>query len=295
MWLMGFAQLRPGLDRQQADAAIAGMKPDLPEVMREFAATMKPTVISISDAESFLAPELYWTLVGAVGFLYAIACLNATNLMLVHLLGRRREISVRSALGGSRWGIIRLVFIETVSLTILGTLLGGLLANWLTPLFYVLAGEGDPEHGWLAWKLGNGAYKVLVGLSLTTAFLASVAPAAFLVRTNILEGLKGGGGAVGENRLLSRIRGLFVILQSAFAVILLVGAGLMVGTFQHLEHLRLGFEAAHRAQVQVNIPTGQELQQREAARDPGRPEGGPPARAGRRHRGLRLQQPPLRL
>ena len=255
IWLLAFAQLRPGVDRQQADAAIGGMKPDLPEAMRDYAAIMKPAVFAISDTESFLAPELYWTLVGAVGFLYAIACLNATNLMLVHLLGRRREISVRSALGGSRWGIIRLVFIETVSLTILGTLLGALLANWLTPLFYVLAGNGDPEHGWVAWNLGSGAYKVLAGLSLATALLASLAPAAFLARTNVLEGLKSGGGAVGENRWLSRMRGLFVILQSAFAVILLVGAGLMVRTFQRLEHLRLGFEATHRAKIQINIPT----------------------------------------
>jgi putative ABC transport system permease protein len=256
IWLLTFASLKPGVGRAQADAAIAGMKPDLPEAMRFFYTTVKPSLIAITDAEKFLGPELYWTLVGAVGFLYAIACLNATNLMLVHLLGRRREISVRAALGGSRWGITRLVLIETVSLSAAGTGLGALFANWLTPLFYVLAGNGDPEHGWLAWNLGSGAYGVLAGLSLATALLTGAVPAAFLLRANILEGLKGGAGAVGENRWLSRMRGAFVVLQAALAVILLVGAGLMVRTFQRLEHLRLGFEAAHRVKMQVNIPAG---------------------------------------
>jgi len=256
IWILTFAKLKPGVGRTQADAAIGSLKPDVPKEMRPYFATLKPCLIAIDDAEKFLGPELYWTLLGAVGFLYAIACLNATNLMLVHLLGRRREISVRSALGASRWGIIRLAVVETVSLTLTGTLLGALMANWLTPLFYVLAGNGDPEHGWLAWNLGGGTYKVLAGLSLVTALLASVTPAAFLVRTNILEGLKTGGGAVGENRWLSRMRGLFVILQAAFAVILLVGAGLMIRTFQRLEHLRLGFEPTHRVMIRVNLPSG---------------------------------------
>jgi putative ABC transport system permease protein len=256
IWVLAFASLKPGVSRAQADAAIGDLKPDLPESMRAFYATMKPSLIAIADAEKFLGPELYWTLVGAVGFLYAIACLNATNLVLVHLLGRRREISVRAALGGSRLGITRLVLIETVSLSAAGTLLGALIANWLTPLFYLLAGNGDPEHGWLAWNLGSGTYAVLAGLSLATALLTGAIPAAFLLRANILEGLKGGAGAVGESRWLSRMRGAFVVLQAALAVILLVGAGLMVRTFQRLEHLRLGFEPAHRVKIQVNISTG---------------------------------------
>jgi predicted permease len=255
-WLLAFGRLKPGVGLSSAEAAVAAIKPDLPASLSWMATNMKPSIVQIKDAESFLKPELYWSLLGAVGFLYAIACLNTTNLMLVHLLGRRREISIRAALGGRHWGIIRLVALETVLLTACGTVLGALMANWLTPLFYLLAGRGDPEHGWLSWSLGGGAYGVLAGLSFASAALTGALPAVFLLKANLLEGLKANAGAVGESRWLSRMRGGLVILQAAFAVILLVGAGLMIRTFLRFEHVRLGFDTEHRVKIMANIPPG---------------------------------------
>ena len=142
-----------------------------------------------------------------MGFLYAIACLNSTSLALVHLFGRRRELSVRAALGGSRWEILRLVWLQSALLSLGGTLLAAFVANEIGALFS-LGGAGQPDapQGWFAWNLGGPAYWVLAGLSLVTTFLTSAAPVAFLVRTNLNDGLKSGGGSVGESLTLARTR-----------------------------------------------------------------------------------------
>jgi putative ABC transport system permease protein len=256
--LVVLGRTRPGMSRQQAEDALAKAKLDIPAGMRPFTDTLRPGLSTIDEVQRIFRPEMYWTLLGAVGFLYGIACMNATNLILVHFLGKRLEISVRLALGGGRWGILRLLLIETFGLCICGTLLGALVANWLIPLFTFLAGNSNPDQGWASWVLSWRTYLVLAGLTLLTGALISVLPAFQLLRANIQGGLKGGGGAIGESPALARLRGSFVVLQATFAVILLVGAGLMIRSFQRLEDVKIGFDPAHRVKIQLNFPKGYE-------------------------------------
>jgi putative ABC transport system permease protein len=259
-WSMVFVRLRPGVAPRQAEAALRAVKPDVPAPMRDYAEKLRAALTTVADSEKYLHRELYWALVGAVGFLYGIACLNAANLLLVHLFGRRREISIRAALGGGRLETLRLIGLESAFLALGGALLGAWVANGMGPLFYALAGHSDPNHSWLTWNLGGPAYAVLGGLCLATTLLTTAAPAVFLLRMNLNEGLKGSAGAVGESPALARTRSAFVVLQAAFAVILLVGAGLMIRTFQRLEHLRLGFETAQRVKIDVSpIPLAGKL------------------------------------
>jgi len=189
-----------------------------------------------------------------VAFLYAIACLNASNLILVHFLGRRTEVGVRMALGAGRWGIMRLLLLEAFCLCAAGSLLGAVVANWLIPLLTFLAGDPNPDWTWSTWSLGWETYLVLAALALLTGLLVAIAPAWQLLRANILGGLKAGGGSVGESPALARLRGMFVVLQATFAVILLVGAGLMIRSFQHLGDVKLGFNPAHRVKMQIIYP-----------------------------------------
>lgn len=162
-WLLAFVRLQPNVAPPQAEAALLASRPDVPPAAKDYAKALKPIVSSLALSEKFLHRELYWTLVGAVGFLYAIACLNATNLALVHLLGRRREFSVRAALGGRRWAILRLVWLETALLTLGGVLLGAFVANWMETLFSALARNPDPKNGWLSWTLNAQTYWALGG------------------------------------------------------------------------------------------------------------------------------------
>jgi putative ABC transport system permease protein len=253
-FMVALGRTRPGMTRERAEELLAKVRVDIPEVWKSFGESARPGLSTVDEMQKIFRPEIYWTLVGAVAFLYGIASLNATNLILVHVLGKRLEISVRLALGGSRWGVLRLLLIEVFGLCICGMLLGALVANWLIPLLDFLAGYGDPNQGWASWYLDWKTYLVLAGLTLVTGALIAVVPALQLSRLNLQAGLKAGGGAIGESPRLARVRGLFVVLQATFAVILLVGAGLMIRSFQRLEEVPLGFDPTHRVKMQLNFP-----------------------------------------
>ncbi len=254
-YLIAYCRAMPGVTQAQAEAVLAGTKVDLPPEMSMFKNSDKPALSTIADTEKVYRPELYWMLLGAVGFLFAIACLNASNLMVVHMVGKQQETSIRLALGGGRWGILRLLLMETLGLCICGCALGAFMANWMIPVFSAAADSRDAGDLWLSWHLGMRTYFVLGGLTVFTGFAIALVPAIHALRSGINAGLKTGGGSRGESRGLARLRGAFVVLQATFAVILLVGAGLMIRTFQRLEEVKLGFDPAHRVKMQVNFPS----------------------------------------
>jgi predicted permease len=259
-YLVVFGRARPGVSQKQAEASLAGIKVDLPAMMAPFKDYSRPALSTIAEMEKIYRPELYWMLLGAVGFLFAIACLNATNLMLVHMVGKHLETSIRLALGGGRWNIVRLLLIETVGLCLCGSVLGALIANWLIPVFSMASHSEEAGAGWISWHLGMRTYLVLGGLTVFSGFAVALVPALHVLRTNILGGLKSGGGAKGESQGLARLRGTFVVFQATFAVILLVGAGLMIRTFHRLEEVKLGFDPSHRVKMQLNFPNSDPME-----------------------------------
>jgi putative ABC transport system permease protein len=253
VYLSTFVLVKPGITRKQAEDSLSGVKIDLPSQVQPFVSGTKPSLTTIGEMSKIYRPELYWMLVGAVVFLFAIACLNASNLMMLHMAGKRLETSIRMALGGGRWGIVRLLLIETLGLCAAGSLLGALFANWLIPLFNGAANL-DSGSTWASWNLGWKIYLVLGGLSAFMAAAIALVPGFHALRSDISGGLKNGGGSLGESPKLARIRGFFVVLQATFAVVLLVGAGLMIRTFQRLEEVKLGFDPSHRVKMSVNFP-----------------------------------------
>lgn len=257
-WLPNFfclAQLAPGVTREQAEAALRGAKVDVPAAMAFFAKNDQPALSSLAELNQMFRPEVFWMMLGAVGFLYAIACLNASNLMLVRLLGMRRELAIRLALGGGRGRILRLLVVECVTLALAAAAAGVLVANWLFPL--LLSATGSSAFGstsWLAWKLDGRVLGVMAGLTVVTSVLIALLPVWRVLREDIHVGLKDGGGALGEGRGLARLRGGLVVLQAAFAVILLAGAGLMIRTFAAFQKVDLGFEPAGLVKVFLGFP-----------------------------------------
>ena len=252
--MMALGRLRPGVTEQQATAAMAGIKVDLAPAVAANIAAMKPALIKLDDLKKIYRPEIYWVLVGAVGFLYAIACLNAANLMLIRVLGKRRELSIRLAIGGGRWDIVRLVAIESMGLSLVAGAGGIMVAHWFFPILLRLAstGIGSGEPGSLSWRMLG----VMAGLTLCTGILVVIAPVVRILKANLNEGLKEGGMALGESRRLARLRSMLIVLQAAFAVILLVGAGLMVRTLDKLHQVDLGFDPAGKVKIKVSIPDG---------------------------------------
>jgi predicted permease len=252
--LLLHGRLRPGFTREQAVAALAAVKIDVPPMLRGQLEEDRPALASMGETKKWVRVEIYWVLLGAVGFLYAIACLNASNLMLVRMLGQRRELCIRLALGCGRWRLVRLMAMEGAMLAALASVAGALVANWFFPLLLSAAGNSALAPKWNSWTLDPRVVGVLAVLSLLTSLCIVAIPAWRVFRADINPGLKDGGAALGESRALARLRGSFVVLQAAFAVMLLAGAGLMIETFHRLQQVDLGFDPAGRAKVTIGFP-----------------------------------------
>ena len=254
MFLFAIGRLKAGVTPQQAAAALKAVKVSLSPQVEKFLAGQELSLVSLSDLKRVFRPEIHRLLVGAVAFLYAIACLNATNLMLVRALGKRRELGIRLAMGGGRWRIVRLVAVESLFLSFLACAAGILVTHWVFPVLLRVA-SSDPSSGRsisLDWRVLG----VLAGLGVLTSALIAIIPAIRIFRIDINEGLKEGGMALGESPRQARLRNALVVLQAAFAVILLTGAGLMARTLQKLQHVDLGFDPMGKVKVQVTVPDG---------------------------------------
>lgn len=252
--LQMYARLRPGATREQLQAAIRAMKIEPPgRGLELFFQKDRAVVAALGELQSGYRPEIYRIMVGAVAFLYAIACLNASNLMLVRMLGQRRELSVRLALGGTRWQVIRLLWLESVVLATLGALAGIVVANWFFPLLMSATGGSGRGSAWLQWSLNWRVMGVMTGLAAVTSVVIAALPAWRVLRTDINSGLKDGGAALGESPALARLRGGLVVLQTLFAVVLLAGAGLMIQTFRNFQKIELGFSPAGLVKIQLQL------------------------------------------
>jgi putative ABC transport system permease protein len=250
-----FAKLAAGVSPEQAQAALRAAPLEIPPMLKEYLSHDRVLLSSMADFNKLGRPEVYWLMVGAVAFLYAIACLNASNLMLVRMLGLRREMSIRLALGGGRWRIVGLLAVESVTLAVLASLVGLVVANWFFPL--LLSATGSPMGGardWTSWTLGWRVVGVMGMLTVLTSLTIAIIPALRVLRLDINGGLKEGGASLGESPALARLRGALVILQATFAVILLAGAGLMIRTFANFQKIDLGFQSERLAKVYLALP-----------------------------------------
>jgi putative ABC transport system permease protein len=177
--------------------------------------------------------------------------------MLVRLLGRRRELSIRLALGGTRWQIVRLLILESLGLALVASLIVTLAARWLfPPLFALIAGNDAPLYQSF-WNVRT--FGCIVALSLLASIVVAVVPVWRLLKAEVNPGLKDGGAAAGEGRSVVRIKTALVIFQAAFAVVLLSGTGLMVRSFERLQHVDLGFQPEGRVKVTIGFPRGYDL------------------------------------
>jgi putative ABC transport system permease protein len=248
-------RLKPGVPAEQARAALSAVKlPTLPPWATAFLADQEPILMRPTDVAR---PETFWVMAIAAALLYAIACLNAMNLMLVRLLGRRRELSIRLSLGATRWQIARLLAIESVGLALVASLLVTFAARWLfPPLFALITGSEAVKYNsyWNGPTLG-----CIAVLSLLASVAIVLAPVWRLMRAEINPGLKEGGAAAGESRGAGRLRTSLVVFQAAFAVILLAGAGLMVRSFERLHRSNLGFDPTGKVKVTISFPHGYDL------------------------------------
>ena len=185
------------------------------------------------------ARVLYASLWGAVSFVVLIACANLANLSLARTVSRSREVAVRLALGGSRWGIVRQLLTESVVLSVTGGVLGWWLAREAVHAYARFAIPAW-KLSWFDFSVDYRVLTYLAALSLGTGLLFGLAPALRLVNSDILAALKEGGRAVSVGTSHARSSFFLVTAQVALAVVLLAGAGVMTRSFWKVYAADLG-------------------------------------------------------
>jgi putative ABC transport system permease protein len=196
-----------------------------------------------------IRPALLMLLV-AVAFVLLIACANVANLLLARAALRHKEIAIRSALGAARGRVIRQLLTESVLLAVIGGAIGLALAYWGIGALLSLNEGGIPRSN----EIGIDASVLLftVGVSLLTGVLFGLFPAWQTSKTDLHAVLKEGGRSGSAQR---SVRGLFVVVEVAAALVLLVGAGLLLKSFQKLQEVNPGFRPDHLLTMQISLPS----------------------------------------
>ncbi|HSE25463.1 MAG TPA: ABC transporter permease [Pyrinomonadaceae bacterium] len=196
-------------------------------------------------------PTLF-ILLAAVGFVLLIACANVANLLLVRAASRHKEIALRTALGASRTRIIRQMITESLLLAITGGVLGIVLARWGIDLLVALSANNLPPTANV--KIDGTVLGFTLLISIVTGLLFGIAPALRTMKLSVTDSLKEGGRGAGEGVSRNRTRAALVIIESAIAVVLLVGAGLLVRSLIRLQNVGPGFEAQNVLTMRLELP-----------------------------------------
>src|SRR6185503_9283819 len=235
------ARLKPGVTFEQAQNEMNVIGARLEQQFPEFNTKWGITVVPLRMQFSGEIRKPLLILLGAVGFVLLIACANVANLLLARAASRKREIALRAGLGASRWRIARQLLTESVLLSVFGGGLGLLLAIWGTRALLSLS---PPELIDLRGTTVNLPVLVFtIVLTLITGIVFGLAPALEAARFDLSEPLKESGkGVAGGTRAL-RMRNAFVIAQVAMALVLLVGAGLLLKSLNRLQSVEPGFDS----------------------------------------------------
>ena len=194
-----------------------------------------------------------WVLFGAVAFVLLIACANVANLLLARSTQRAAEMSIRTALGASRWRLLRQVLTETALLALTGSAVGFLLAFWGIDVIKALGSETIPQLRTVGLSLPVLAFTFV--LSLLTGLLFGLAPAWQGSRPNLTEGLKSDSRTSSGGTHRQRLRSVLVVSEIAFALVLLMSAGLLIRTVSHLLKVDPGFDYAHSLKMDLGLPS----------------------------------------
>jgi putative ABC transport system permease protein len=253
-WLQIMVRLRSARDLEQTNAALRAAQPEIIEgatwARAKEPLTLAPAATGRSPLRTRFETPLFAMIV-AVGLVLLVACANIASLLLARALARRRELSVRLALGSSRWRIARLLFVESLIVAVIGAVFGLVFAWWSSALLVQQLSTWQNTVSLdlaLDWRvLGFTA-----ALACLSAMTAGVAPAIGLKSVTAGGALKDAGRGVAGDRRFA-VRGALVVAQIAVSLVLVVAAGLFLRTFASLNQLPLGFVPEPLLVVELNL------------------------------------------
>ena len=244
-------RLKPGVTEAQACAEIETLASQLAREYPQTNRNRSATAVKLADLLVENVRPVLLVLLGAVGCLLLIACVNVANLMLVRAAGREREMAVRLALGAGRGRIVRQLLTESALIAGLGGAAGLLLGAWgISGLTALVPRELLPLD---QVRLSGTVLIFTLVVSVLTALLFGLLPALHAARTNLNAALKEGGRSVAGSAWERARKGLLVA-EVGLALVLLAGAGLMLRTLQSLTRVDPGFNTENLLTLQFSLP-----------------------------------------
>ncbi len=248
----GVARLKDGVTRQQAQGQMDSIAGALEKQYPDFNTGWGVNVVPFREQFTGDLQRPLWVLLGAVALVLLIACANVANLLLARAVSRKREMAIRLAVGASRARLIRQLLVESTALALIGGGAGLLLAMWGVDALFALGPKELLPSGGARINFFVLGFTLL--LSVLTGLVFGLVPAVEASRTDLNETLKEGGKAAMSGGRSHRLRNLFVIAEVAMALVLLIGAGLLIKSFARLQSVNPGFNSKNLLTVRVSLP-----------------------------------------
>lgn len=249
------AKMKPGVTLEQARTELEAISG---RIAAEHPATNAGAGVIVRPFREEIvrdAKTLTLLVMGAVLFVHLIACANVANLLLARAATRAKEVGIRLALGATRPQIIRQLLSESLLLGVAGSAVGLLFAVWGLDLMLAAIPQELPY--WLRFGFDFRVFSFAIGIGLLSSVLFGLLPALQVSRPQLVDVLKEGGRSAGGSAKGQRVRNALVVAEVALALVLLVGAGLMMRSFKHLQSTDLGADVSSTLTFRIGLPESQ--------------------------------------
>jgi putative ABC transport system permease protein len=259
-WLWVLGRLSPNVSFEQASAEMLGIKQRQEEAYPD---TDKGWILRPLPLAQFMTGSITrqftLLLLGAVGFVLLIACADVANVQFARMTSRSNEFAVRTALGGTRWRVIRQLLIESILLSACGAVLGLLIAQWNLQM---ILSHMPPDvarfiAGWKSIRIDSNAFLFTLMIVILCGIFSGIAPALLASRIDLSNALKDSGRSTSTGRARGRLRSALVIAEISLALVLLVGAGLLVKNFQGLLDVNESYTPRTLLTMNLTLPDAQ--------------------------------------
>jgi putative ABC transport system permease protein len=264
-YLGAIARLKPGVSLSQAQADMKIIASQLANENPAFDTNWGAAVVPMREQFTGNLRTPFLVLLGAVGLVLLIACANVANLMLMRSSARHREMAIRTSLGATRARIVRQLLVESMLLGITGGVLGLLFAVWAKDVLLAMLPESMSVAKVNSVTIDNNVLAFTVILSLVTGLFFGLLPALRTSRPDLGDALKEGGRAVSASLRRNQMRAALVAGEMAVALILLIGAGLLIQSFIRLNNVTPGFQPDRILSMHVGLSSSRYANDRQIA------------------------------